>query len=124
MDPERRTRNAPLAPNRIALNLGTVRPSEDILWSFAPHDFAAMIHLLDAAPTRVRAIGGAWLRENRSDVTVTHLDFQNGVKGHVHVSWLHPEPGAPTTVVGDRKWRRSTTTAWRVAPHSGHGRRR
>jgi predicted dehydrogenase len=85
------------------LNLGTVRPSEDILWSFAPHDFAAMIHVLDANPVRVRAIGAAWLLEDRSDVTVTHLEFPEGVKAHVHVSWLHPHREHRLTVVGDRK---------------------
>ncbi len=85
------------------LNLGTVRPSEDILWSFAPHDFAAMGYLLAETPTSVRAIGSAFLRDDRSDVTVTHLEFASGIKGHVFVSWLHPFREQRLTVIGDRK---------------------
>jgi UDP-2-acetamido-3-amino-2,3-dideoxy-glucuronate N-acetyltransferase len=85
------------------LNLGVVRETEDILWSFAPHDFAVLLHLLDAAPTRVRALGRSYLRADRADVTVTHLDFPGGVGAHLFVSWLHPSKEHRLVVVGDRR---------------------
>jgi UDP-2-acetamido-3-amino-2,3-dideoxy-glucuronate N-acetyltransferase len=85
------------------LNLGVVRETEDILWSFAPHDFAVLLHLLGDAPERVAAHGRAFLRPDRADVTVTHLDFPGGVGAHIFVSWLHPAKEHRLTVVGDRR---------------------
>ena len=85
------------------LNLGRVRQEENILWSFAPHDIAVILHLLDESPTTVEATGGSWLQPDIVDVTVTHLDFASGAKAHVFVSWLHPEKEQRLVVVGSRK---------------------
>ncbi len=85
------------------LNLGRVRQDENILWSFAPHDIAVMLHLLDGEPERVEAKGGSWLRPDLVDLTVTHLEFPNGIQGHVFVSWLHPYKEHRLVVVGSRK---------------------
>jgi UDP-2-acetamido-3-amino-2,3-dideoxy-glucuronate N-acetyltransferase len=85
------------------LNLGVVRETEDILWSFAPHDFALLLHLLGEAPTRIAAHGRSYLRSDRADVTITHLDFPGGVGAHLFVSWLHPSKEHRLVVVGDRR---------------------
>lgn len=85
------------------LNLGTVRESEDILWSFAPHDIAAFLDLTGQWPCRVGAYGGSYLREGRADVTVTHLEFPDGIRGHIFVSWLHPTKEHRLVVVGERR---------------------
>jgi tetratricopeptide (TPR) repeat protein len=37
------------------LNLGKLRTEEDILWSFAPHDISAIVHLLEVNPTDATA---------------------------------------------------------------------
>jgi UDP-2-acetamido-3-amino-2,3-dideoxy-glucuronate N-acetyltransferase len=85
------------------LNLGKLRTEEDILWSFAPHDISAIIHLLDESPTRVVAQGASYLNHPISDVTLTILSFASGVKAHVFVSWLHPFKEQKLVLVGDRK---------------------
>ncbi len=85
------------------LNLGRVRKEENILWSFAPHDIAVMLHLLEEHPTNVVAQGGCWLHHNVADVTVTHLNFPSGAKAHVFVSWLHPYKEQKLVVVGSKK---------------------
>lgn len=85
------------------LNLGVVRETESILWSFAPHDFALLLHLLEAAPTRLVAHGRSCLRADRADVTITHLDFPDDVGAHLFVSWLHPSKEHRLVVVGDRR---------------------
>jgi predicted dehydrogenase len=43
------------------------------------------------------------LQPNIADVTVTHLLFDNGVRAHVHVSWLHPFKEQRLVVVGSEK---------------------
>jgi UDP-2-acetamido-3-amino-2,3-dideoxy-glucuronate N-acetyltransferase len=85
------------------LNLGKLRTEEDILWSFAPHDISAILHLLDEAPTGVVAQGASYLNHPISDVTLTILSFASGVKAHIFVSWLHPFKEQKLVLVGDRK---------------------
>jgi len=85
------------------LNLGKLRTEEDILWSFAPHDISAILHLLGEPPTRVAAQGSSYLNHPISDVTLTILNFASGVKAHIFVSWLHPFKEQKLVIVGDRK---------------------
>ena len=85
------------------LSLGKVRREENILWSFAPHDIAIILRLMGNMPMQVTACGGAYVQANIADVTVTNLLFDNGVRAHIHVSWLHPFKEQRLVVVGSRK---------------------
>ena len=85
------------------LNLGKVRREENILWSFAPHDIAIILRLVGAWPTRVTAIGGAYLQPSIADVTVTNIEFPTGVRAHIFVSWLHPYKEQRLVVVGSKQ---------------------
>ena len=72
------------------LNLGKIRTEENILLSFAPHDISVILELLGEMPVSVTADGGSYLNRDIADVTISVLTFNNGVKGHIFVSWLHP----------------------------------
>ncbi len=85
------------------LNLGKIRTEENALWSFAPHDIAVILRLVDSAPIEVVATGGAYVTPNIADVTVTQLSFADGVRSHVFVSWLHPFKEQKLVVVGSKK---------------------
>jgi UDP-2-acetamido-3-amino-2,3-dideoxy-glucuronate N-acetyltransferase len=85
------------------LNLGKLRTEEDILWSFAPHDIAAVLHLLDEMPDQVAAQGASYLNHPISDVTLSVLSFASGVKAHIFVSWIHPFKEQRLVIVGDRQ---------------------
>jgi UDP-2-acetamido-3-amino-2,3-dideoxy-glucuronate N-acetyltransferase len=85
------------------LNLGKLRTEEDILWSFAPHDISAILHLLGESPVRVAAQGANYLNHQISDVTLTVLSFASGVKAHIYVSWLHPFKEQKLIIVGSNK---------------------
>src|SRR5580704_4283797 len=85
------------------LNLGRLRTEEYILWSFAPHDISAIVHLLEESPSNVAAQGVSYLNHPISDVTLTILSFASGVKAHIFVSWLHPFKEQKLVIVGDRK---------------------
>jgi UDP-2-acetamido-3-amino-2,3-dideoxy-glucuronate N-acetyltransferase len=84
------------------LNLGKFRNEENILWSFAPHDISMILSLVGQEPTRVTAVGANFLHDRIADVTTTHLDFADGTRAHVFVSWLHPFKEQKLVVVGDR----------------------
>ncbi|MBP9075186.1 MAG: Gfo/Idh/MocA family oxidoreductase [Caldilineaceae bacterium] len=85
------------------LSLGKIRREENILWSFAPHDIAIILRMLDAMPFQVVATGGNYIQANIADVTLTNLLFDNGVRAHIHVSWLHPFKEQRLVVIGSRK---------------------
>lgn len=85
------------------LNLGKFRREENILWSFAPHDLSVILRLADESPIEVMATGGAYLQPNVADTTVTNLLFDNGLRAHVFVSWLHPYKEQRLVVVGSKK---------------------
>jgi len=85
------------------LNLGKIRREENILWSFAPHDIAVMLSLLGELPFQVSATGGSYVQPNIPDTTVTHLLFDDGVRGHIYVSWLHPFKEQRLVVIGSRR---------------------
>jgi UDP-2-acetamido-3-amino-2,3-dideoxy-glucuronate N-acetyltransferase len=82
------------------LNLGQFRQEENSLWSFAPHDLSMLLSLVGAEPTEVWATGASYLSAGVADVTTTHLDFPDGIRAHVHVSWLHPFKEQRLVVVG------------------------
>jgi predicted dehydrogenase len=85
------------------LNLGKVRREENILWSFAPHDIAIILRLMGSMPFQIAAYGGSYVQPNIADVTVTHLLFDNGVRAHIYVSWLHPFKEQRLVIVGSKK---------------------
>ncbi len=85
------------------LNLGKIRTEENALWSFAPHDIAVILRLVDALPFEIVATGGSYVTPNIADTTLTQLLFDNGVRSHIFVSWLHPFKEQRLVVVGSKK---------------------
>lgn len=87
--------------NRVSL--GKVRREENILWSFAPHDVAVLLRMVGGMPLQVAACGGSYIQPNVADVTVSSFLFDNGVRAHIHVSWLHPFKEQRLVVIGSDK---------------------
>lgn len=85
------------------LNLGKFRTEENILWSFAPHDISVILDLLEEMPIEVSSQGGNYLNPDITDVTITTMDFPDGVKAHIFVSWLHPYKEQKLVVIGGKK---------------------
>tara|TARA_Y100000591_G_scaffold322271_1_gene338423 strand:- start:9114 stop:10082 length:969 start_codon:yes stop_codon:yes gene_type:complete len=82
------------------LNLGKVRTEENVFWSFAPHDIAIFQYLTDSIPIKLNANGSTFLQKGIPDSTMTQLEYENGVKGHIFVSWLHPFKEHRLVVIG------------------------
>ena len=71
-----------------------------MLWSFAPHDLALLLHLVGAAPRVVRCWGSAHLHPERVDQAQMRLLFPSGCVANVHVSWLSPRRARSLSLVG------------------------
>jgi predicted dehydrogenase len=85
------------------VNLGQIRPDENALWSFGPHDISVALELLGEAPLQVRAQGHSYLQPGIEDVVFMTMEFASGVVSHVQMSWLDPRKERRLTVVGSQK---------------------
>ncbi|HXV86512.1 MAG TPA: Gfo/Idh/MocA family oxidoreductase [Gemmatimonadales bacterium] len=85
------------------VNLGQVRPDENALWSFGPHDVSVAMYLLGQVPVRVAAQGMAYLQRGIEDVVFVTLEFESGTMAHVQLSWLDPHKERRLTVVGSKR---------------------
>ena len=85
------------------VNLGQIRPDENALWSFGPHDVSVALELIDDIPSRVSAHGRSFLQRDIEDVVFMTMAFDSGVIAHVQMSWLDPHKERRLTVVGSDK---------------------
>jgi UDP-2-acetamido-3-amino-2,3-dideoxy-glucuronate N-acetyltransferase len=83
------------------LNIGKLRTEENILWSFAPHDISVILNLVEKEPKHVRVFGEAYLQDGLYDTTITDLTFDDRLKAHIYVSWLHPFKEQKLVVIGN-----------------------
>ncbi len=82
------------------LNLGKIRTEENVFWSLAPHDIAIFQYLTGSYPRNIKAIGSTFLQKGIPDSTITNIEYNNGVQGHIFVSWLHPFKEHRIVVIG------------------------
>ncbi|MDR1298193.1 MAG: Gfo/Idh/MocA family oxidoreductase [Deltaproteobacteria bacterium] len=82
-------------------NFGKLRTDENVLWSFAPHD-VAMILGIAGPPKRVFATGGGGVTPGVEDWAEGTLEYGDGPRAHVSVSWVSPEKEQRLTVAGSR----------------------
>jgi len=82
------------------LNTGKMRTEENVLWSFAPHDVSVILSLLGREPVKVWASGNDHLARGIHDSVLVALEFSEGVKGHIFLSWLHPFKEQRMVVIG------------------------
>tara|TARA_B100000131_G_C17961525_1_gene550643 strand:- start:6 stop:899 length:894 start_codon:yes stop_codon:yes gene_type:complete len=82
------------------LNLGKVRTYENVFWSLAPHDIAIFQYFTGSYPKKIRSNGSAFLQKGVHDSTITQIEYENAIKAHIFVSWLHPFKEHRLVVIG------------------------
>ena len=84
------------------LNLGSVRTKENVFWSLAPHDISIFQYFTESKPLQITSNGGVFLQKTIHDTTLTILEYERNIKGHIFVSWLHPFKEHRLMVIGSR----------------------
>ena len=84
------------------LNLGKIRPNENVLWSFAPHDISMILEIVNSKIKKIEVHSNKVLNRKTEDTTISLITFQNNVKAHIFVSWIHPFKEQRFTVVGSK----------------------
>jgi len=85
------------------LNFGIVRTEENALWSLGVHDMSVMLHLVGQDPHTVWAQGMDCLQKGIEDMTLVTLEFPQGLRAHIYLSWLDPQKVRKFVVIGSRK---------------------
>ncbi len=85
------------------VNLGTLRTTENALWSLAPHDISVMMYLVGQMPEIVNAVGSSYIKPSVQDVIFFSLHFSNSIMGHGQASWLDPNKIRQFTIVSRKK---------------------
>lgn len=84
------------------LDFGYVQQGSDVLWTFAPHDIDTILLLLEREPVSVTTTGGDYINSGAVDVSMSTLDFGEGLKALLFFSWLHPYKERKLVVIGDK----------------------
>ncbi len=83
-------------------NLGSIRRTENVLWSFSPHDIAVFGMIMNASPTRVHCTGASFLHPDVEDRTTSTLFYDNGSLAEIYVSWLYHKRVHYIVVAGEQ----------------------
>jgi UDP-2-acetamido-3-amino-2,3-dideoxy-glucuronate N-acetyltransferase len=84
------------------LNMGKIRPYENVLWSFAPHDVSLILDIMNEKIENIEIQASKVLNNNIEDTSLTMLNFKNEKKAHIFVSWIHPFKEQRFVVVGKK----------------------
>ena len=84
------------------LNLGQLRKDVNVVWNLAPHDISIFDFLLDSRVVSVSATGAAITQPGIEDIAFISLQYESGVIGHSHVSWLDPSKTRKVTIIGTK----------------------
>jgi predicted dehydrogenase len=80
--------------------LGKVKSFENVLWSFAVHDIAVLLYLLDKYPMVISSKSQFIIQEDIADDVYLHLGFSNNLSANLHISWYYPEDVRKMVIVG------------------------
>lgn len=89
------------------LNLGLLQPDVNVVWDLAPHIFSIFNYLFNANPISVSASSGCYVKkgfENEiAEIANLSINFSEGIKLFITLSWLEPCKIRKFTIVGNKK---------------------
>jgi len=86
------------------INLGLIQPDVNVLWDLAPHDISIMNHIFEGLrPVSVFATGTRHVSRNACEMAHLTMQFDRGIVGHIHVSWLSPVKIRKMLIGGSKK---------------------
>lgn len=81
-------------------SMGKFRNTEDVMWSFAPHDISMIQSITRSEPDQLSAVGRTLVSDRLHDWNHLHMAFPNGVKAHIQTCWYHYQKEHKFVVVG------------------------
>ncbi len=86
------------------LNMNPNRSDRTVFWDLAPHDLSMMMYLLGQDPKRIVSVQGSRTSDDGLiDIAHIELEFETGIRGHIHNSWVHPVKQVKLVVRGSER---------------------
>lgn len=86
------------------INLGIIQPDVNVIWDLAPHDISIMNYIFEGAkPISVFVTGTSYIVKKHAEMAHITINFDTGVVGHIHVSWISPLKIRKILVGGSKK---------------------
>ena len=82
-------------------HLGLVRQDINAVWDLAPHDISIFLYLLNEVPKAVSATGACYLQKGKEDVAFISLQFDSGIIGNIHISWVNSNKVREVQIIGE-----------------------
>jgi UDP-2-acetamido-3-amino-2,3-dideoxy-glucuronate N-acetyltransferase len=83
------------------LSHGIFRTSENVLWSFAPHDISVILSIIGESPNSVICSGTDIITKGIMDITNSILKFED-VYVNINVNWLCPYKEQKMSIIGEK----------------------
>jgi UDP-2-acetamido-3-amino-2,3-dideoxy-glucuronate N-acetyltransferase len=83
------------------LSHGIFRTSENVLWSFAPHDISVILSIIGESPKSVICSGTDIITKGVMDITNSILKFED-VYVNINVNWLCPYKEQKMSIIGEK----------------------
>jgi len=87
----------------VRINLGLFQNDVNVIYDLAPHDLSIALFLIGSQPTSVRAMGLRYGLASTESLSYIHVEFENGVVAHFHLSWISPVKLRRMIVAGSKK---------------------
>jgi predicted dehydrogenase len=87
----------------VRVNLGLFQSDINVVWDLGPHDLSILLYLLDRDPTFVTAMGACHGGDSLESLAYLHLEFDDRLVAHYHLSWLAPVKIRQTLIGGSKK---------------------
>ena len=87
----------------VRVNFGLFQSDINVIYDLAPHDLSIVLHLPDSQPRWVQAMGLRYGFESAECLSYIHVEFENGVVAHFHLSWISPVKLRRMIVAGSEK---------------------
>jgi UDP-2-acetamido-3-amino-2,3-dideoxy-glucuronate N-acetyltransferase len=84
------------------LSFGKIRTEEDVVLSFAPHDISMILSLAGSEPMSVTRDSCSVLQKGIDDIARLHIEFVNGLKADINISWLNPTKEQKLVLIGEK----------------------
>lgn len=84
-------------------NFGSNGVEKSALWAFAPHDISLMLSFCSGRKLQsISSSASSLFSPQFSDQNTSIYTFENNLKAHISVSWIHPTPERKFMLVGTK----------------------
>ena len=87
----------------VRINLGLFQQDVNVLFDLAPHDLSIISYLTRRDPVSVQAMGMRIGSAEQESTVYLHLEYDDGIIAHCHLSWLSPMKMRQMLICGTNK---------------------